>query len=57
MTFPHRPVHTVLTLLLVWAWCSHAVADDKTRTNRRDGAKMVLVPAGQFLMGSTPEAV
>ena len=57
MTFPHRPVHTVLTLLLVWAWCSHAVADDKTRTNRRDGAKMVLVPAGQFLMGSPPEDV
>ena len=28
-----------------------------TKTNPRDGAEMVWIPAGEYLMGSTPEAL
>ena len=48
--------HTVFAMLLIFASWSQAIAAD-TKTNRRDGAKMVLVPAGRFLMGSTSKDV
>ena len=52
--------HTLLTVLLFTASWSQAIAElnlKKTRTNKRDGAKMVLVPTGRFLMGSTSAEV
>ena len=51
---------TLLTVLLVTVSWSQAIGEvnlEKTRTNKRDGAKMVLVPAGRFLMGSTAAEV
>jgi formylglycine-generating enzyme required for sulfatase activity len=57
----HRPATpSILGLLLLtvsWSPVLAAEALEKTRTNRRDGAKLVLVPAGRFLMGSVPKEI
>ncbi len=54
-----QPVRYLVTCLLLTGFASPAWSDkpERTRTNRRDGAKMVLVPSGTFLMGSTREDV
>jgi formylglycine-generating enzyme required for sulfatase activity len=40
------------TLLVVWAYCQTPAAELPAKITAADGADMVLVPAGPFLMGS-----